>query len=235
MKIKPSISSRLQAPISACVTECRYYIVIIFPLYLGTSRIIKKLFRGITVDNPLSVWLLNFLILALTLSLPHFVFGAEKWERDVYQEEIEELKRRKIALLDEIQSNLHQLQQVKQSLTRASGELTQKNRQLKEASRGLQGMSKTCEPEPTEDSSLRGEIERLKLELERASLQRELLKPEIREVSTASSSRDNEAKSANASSACNLVKLRETLNQIILAPNIENRRRLTSALLENLN
>ena len=196
---------------------------------------IKKFFRGITVDNPLSAWLLNFLIVALTLSLPHFVFGAEKWERDVYQEEIEELKRKKIALLDEIQSNLRQLQQVKQNLTRTSGELTQKNRQLKGVSRALQGMSRTCEPELTEDSSLRSEIERLKLELERASLQRELLKPEIREVSTATSSRDNEAKSANASSACNLVKVRETLNQIILAPNIENRRRLTSALLENLN
>ena len=195
----------------------------------------KKLFRGINVDNPLGVWLLNFLIFGLTLSLPHFAFAAEKWERDVYQEEIEELKRKKIALLDEIQSNLSQLQQLKQKLTRTSGELTQKNRQLKEVSRALQGMSKTCEPEPAEDSSLRGEIERLKLELERASLQRELLKPEIREVSTATSSRGNQAKSASSSSACNLVKVRETLNQIILAPNIENRRRLTSALLENLN
>ena len=187
------------------------------------------------MDNPLGVWLLNFLIFGLTLCLPHFAFAAEKWERDVYQEEVEELKRKKIALLDEIQSNLRQLQQVKQKLTRTSGELTQKSRQLKEVSRALQGMSKTCEPEPTEDSNLSGEIERLKLELERASLQRKLLKPEIREVSTATSSRGNEAKSANASSACNLVKVRETLNQIILAPNIENRRRLTSALLENLN
>ena len=56
---------------------------------------IKKLFRGITVDNPLGVWLMNFLIFALTLCQPHFAFAAEKWERDVYQEEIEELKEKK--------------------------------------------------------------------------------------------------------------------------------------------
>ena len=179
---------------------------------------IKKLFRGITVDNPLSVRLLNFSYF-WSNTFPCLIFLLRQRNgRETYtKKKLRSSKEKKIALLDEIQSNLRQLQQVKQKLTRTSGELTQKNRQLKEVSRALQGISKTCEPEPAEDSSLRDEIEKLKLELERASLQRELLKPEIEEVSTAASSRGNEAKSANASSACNSVKVRETLNQIILA------------------
>ena len=44
---------------------------------------IKKLFRGITVDNPLGVWLLNFLIFALTLSQPHFAFWQRNGERRI--------------------------------------------------------------------------------------------------------------------------------------------------------
>lgn len=193
------------------------------------------MFRGITVDNSRYVRLLNFLIVALTFSQAHAAFGAEKWERDVYQEEVEELKRKKIALLDEIQSNLRQLQQVKQKLSRTSGELTQKTRQLKEVSSSLQGMSKTCEPEPSAGSRQRDEIERLKLELEKAALRRELIRPEIREASTTTSRRYSEAKSIDQSSGCNLARVRETLNQIILAPNIESRRRLSSALFEDLN
>ena len=196
---------------------------------------IINLFRGITVDNSLGVCLLSVLIVALTLSQPHSAFAAEKWERDIYQEEIEELKRKKISLLDEIQSNLRELQRVKQELSRSSGELTQKTRQLREVSNSLQGMSKTCEPEPTEGSKLQDEIERLKLEVERASLRRELVRPDIREISTATTPRHSEDKSTDESSVCNLAKVREALNQIILAPNIENRRRLTSALFEDLN
>ena len=194
-----------------------------------------NMFRGITVDNSRYVRLLNFLIFAITFSQADAAFAAEEWERDVYQAEVEELKRKKIALLDEIQSNLRQLQQVKQKLSRTSGELTQKTRQLKEVSSSIQGMSKTCEPEPSAGSRQRDEIERLKLELEKAALRRELVRPEIREASTTTSRRHGEAKSIDQSSVCNLARVRETLNQIILSPNIENRRRLSSALFEDLN
>ena len=43
----------------------------------------KKLFRGITVDNPLGVWLLNFSIFGLTLSCLILLLRQRNGERRI--------------------------------------------------------------------------------------------------------------------------------------------------------